>query len=452
VKTLVTLRLLEGADPTLAILLAVVFVIPTVLLLLKFRAPSLIFVMLVIGSCVALRWDALNAIGLLGKYPLLLLLAIVGAKYHGSYSPSWFAKAYIVYVFIILVALFNPRAHLTMGETFEGFFKVAAYLLCYVGILVLTAKICSNERHARQILTWLAVWSVIIICIQFPFWSLYAKHRLTGIYGEPGTLQHSLARSIIILLVVLIARARAKSYVAILALVVAATGMMILTGGRTAIGSVVLALPLVWRIRPGRALLLYIAGLAVGAIALVRILPTMTGYGTTVAHLTSTDSHRFDWWARIWPEITSAPFLGHGTGASENFATGHFGHTLHNSFLDLAFDYGLVFAAAFLAVLGAAILRAWRQISKAPTVELKELAALSGALLIMLVLEGFFLSDLVRINLKWFLVCMCIGIQEGVAYRLRALSIVPPPGALLPQWHTRQELPAPHAPRHTHAP
>jgi O-antigen ligase len=452
VKTLRTLELLQGVDPTLAILLAVVFAIPTFLLLIKFRAPSLIFVTLVIGSCVALRWNALNAIGLLGKYPLLVLLAAVGMRYRGKYSPSWFAKAYIVYVIIILMAIFNPQAHLDMGEMFEGVIKVISYLLCYFGILVLTAKICSNERDARQILMWLAIWSVIVICIQFPFWSLYAKHRLTGIYAEPGTLQHSLARSIIILLLVLIARARRKSFVAILALVVVATGMMILTGGRTAIGTVVLALPFVWRVRPGRALLLYIVGFAAGAFVLVRILPTMTGYGTTVAHLTSTESQRFDWWARIWPEITSAPFLGHGTGTSELFAAQHFGHTLHNSFLDLAYDYGLVFAVGFVAFLGAAALRAWRQIGKAPAVEVKELAALSGALLAMLALEGCFLSDLVRINLKWFLVCMCIGMQEGVAYRLRAFAVGHQPSALLPQWQTQPGLLVPDVQRQTHAP
>jgi len=434
-----TFELLEGVDPEIALLLAISIFVPLFVLLATFRTPSLIFAMLVVGSCVLLRWEVLNVIGLLGKYPLLVVLAIVALVYRGKFRPSWLTRLYLVYCAVIVVGVFNPRSgSLEPGATLDGFIKFASYILAYFGLIVLTAKMCADQHTSKQLLPWLLIWAVIVICIQFPFWSYLEGPRLTGVYQIPGTLQHSLARSIVILALFLLSRGWGKWFVPGVAIILAAAGMLILTGGRTAIGSVLAAMPFVLRVRPGRAVLLVLVTALLGSAVLVRVLPTVWGFGQTAEHLWSLESERYKMWRTIWPEVMAAPFFGHGTNTSERYSTQRFGITLHNSYLDLAYDYGLPFAAAFMVVLGLAGLRAWRQMARAPTLELRQLAALSGALLVMLAVEALFLSDVVRINLKWFLVCMCIGIQEGVAWRLRAAS--GSPGLDSVEWDSQAQL------------
>lgn len=418
-----TLRSLAGADPALIVLLVGALMFLSAALLLYFRPPVLAWLMLVIGSAVATPWPLVNAVGLLGKYPMLLGLAVVSVAIRGRYHISRFGKFYLFYCGVIFLGVFNARAPEHGVSMFEGFVKVACFLLAFVGIYILAQKLVSRPDWCRQLLPWFILWAVIVILLQVPFWS-FRHMRFTGLYDTAGTLQHSLARSILILLIFVLCRSGRWLIPGAAALVLAGF-MLLLTGGRTAIGSVVFALPFALRLRPSRAAI----ALALVAVLAAVVVPTQIQAFAerqwTFTHLTSTHSGRFEWWQQFWSAVLRAPLVGHGTNTSEPFSLLGWGSTTHNSYLDLAYDHGVPFAVLFAFFMIAAIWRAWAQLGSVPPGPQRELVALSGAMLVMLALEGVFLSDLVRINVKWFLVCFCLGIQDGVVVWQRAIISQP---------------------------
>lgn len=442
-KIALTLKHLEGADPAVAVLLACVLFALGVVLFVVCRPPVLLWLMLMIGSAVATKWALVNTIGIVFKYPMLVGLAAISLGLRGRYRISGLGKFYLLYCGVILIQVFNPLAsRFAVSTSWDGFIKAGSYLLAFIGIYLLVQKLVSRPEFCRQILPWFALWAVIAIVIQFPFWS-FRNQRLTGFYDTPGTLQHTLARCLVILLIFALSRSGRWVIPAIGGTLVGAF-MLLLTGGRTAIGSVLLALPFILRLRRSRAVIM----LAITGGLAIAVLPDLVwkveGFKHTYAHLVSRESTRFTWWPRTWGEILKSPIVGYGTNTSEIFAMMSWHTSTHNSYLDLAFDYGLPFAVLFIIMMLVAIWRCWIQIGRLPPGPQRELTVLAGAFLVMLCLEGAFLSDLVRINLKWFLVCVCFGILDGVSVWQKATVMRPaalPVGSLQPYSYVQAWLP-----------
>lgn len=409
-QTLEVLR--QSGDPGTMLLLLTFFFCAIIVMALMFRQPFLICLILIIGSCYQLQWSTLNVIGLIGKYPLLCILAIAGIAMKGRFKSTYLSYGYLVFCAIICCQIIRSPA------IADSIVKLFCYLLAFFGILMLSAKVSGDDVQVRRMLRWCLGWAIIMIWLQIPFME-GMNGRVNGIYMGPWSHSVVAIAVLCVLHAIVTGWTRNKMMIALCSVtVIAGIGFLILTGGRTALGATAVSVPIILWTRLKRAMLTTIIVGAITFFALTSILPSMPAFERAAEHLRSTDSSgRFEMWSIAWPQVMQSPFLGYGPEASENFGGNTFGMGLHSTYLSLAFDYGIPVAAAFVAFLLCACLRSWRMTTRRRT-KGSELASLSGAWLMFMAVSGIVSGVMIQINLTWFLLCMCLGFLETETLRI----------------------------------
>ncbi|MEX2285631.1 MAG: O-antigen ligase family protein, partial [Planctomycetaceae bacterium] len=118
-----------------------------------------------------------------------------------------------------------------------------------------------------------------------------------------------------------------------------------------------------------------------------RFFPSGSGGLTDLASGRVEDAGRFDAWTQIWVEATNRPLLGAGVGSSHALVDVVWGDTdqVHNDYLRVFYETGLVGFALFLAVFGWQLAVLGRQIREAEGVLQRALLAAFLGLTAMLV-------------------------------------------------------------------
>ena len=175
--------------------------------------------------------------------------------------------------------------------------------------------------------------------------------------------------------------------------------------------AVLFAIPYLLRMRPGRGLIMVVVATGLCLLIFPFFLWNLEGSGA-ISRLTSLDSSgRLERWAWMWSQIKESPIIGYGLDQDAAAMQWKLGH---NAYLQIAYNCGIPTAAFILFCLSAAVVTSWRQIGRLPVGPYRQMAALGGALLMLVFILTFFEMDLLSLNLSLMLLCMGLGMQSAV--------------------------------------
>jgi len=393
-----------GFAPLFGLVVLLLVVLP--LCLVIFRLPFLYSAILAVGLATGLSFG-LGFVGQLGRFVLVAFLAIVALVDRKPFHMT--RGTWIFLICVVLYILQFPRA----ASLFDAVTRMLYYICAFFGYVILTQKLCQNPDQFRKAIYWMVAVSFLMVWAQVFFLGQAGGGRLMGIFVSVTYCGYGLSMAILLILYALIAGYLKRLFmiVGIVTLTLAVV-MLMLTGVRAMVLAGILSLPFLLKMRPGRGFVVVL----VGAVLLVLILPFMLisfqEYGSGIQRLTSMDSSgRFVRWSMMWEEIKESPIIGYGM--MQDMQTKRHAH---NSFLQAAYSSGVPTAMLILLGFTAAVMNSWWQIGKLPVGPQRQMAALSGALLMLVYINSYMNAVLLSMDLYFTLFCIGLGIQNAISH------------------------------------
>jgi O-antigen ligase len=198
--------------------------------------------------------------------------------------------------------------------------------------------------------------------------------------------------------------------------------LMLLTGGRTAIGATLLGILALLARRLRRNAVILLATVIILAPIGLRIIVSFPGFEDVKYKLFSTTTTgRAELWTLAWDEIRQKPVIGWGTGSAYIKSVQAKGMTYHQTYLEFAVDHGIPFAVIMLVAFSWLPFRGILLMKRCQTEEMKDMVDLSSALL-----TGYLFSSFLGgvLNAATFVlpVYTAIALQEGIRAENREME------------------------------
>jgi O-antigen ligase len=189
--------------------------------------------------------------------------------------------------------------------------------------------------------------------------------------------------------------------------------LLVLTGGRTAMASIVIGVFILMLHRLKRNVAIAVAMVIVLSPAASKVILAFPGFQNVRAKLMSTKDTRSALYRLAWDEIEVKPWTGWGTGVSDVKSTIAAGKTYHQTYLQFAVDHGIPAAVVIMLIFLWLPLRGLLLMRSCHTEELRSMANLSSGLLAAYIFHSFLSGDLAGTT-GILPVFSMIGLQEGV--------------------------------------
>ncbi len=275
-----------------------------------------------------------------------------------------------------------------------------------LGLVVLVVHLCSREMsEVAGIRAFLAaiLWGLVLLVLLPTVRSIFEPDPLAGstqgalefrFLHEAPTEISALAGLLLILCLTLYPAKKQKYLIAIAAV---SFVLMIIAGGKTGIGAGFLSGILFYALqRRVKAALGFTAVITLGIMLAILFTP-LGQYAANYMKLGEAASltGRTEIWTSSWPLILNSPILGHGFYSSrfrtlmysgESFSAIH----LHNSFLETAYNNGVLGLGLLLMMLFVIVRNLWRTARGSASNEVRYLAIGCLAAFVNLFINGMF--------------------------------------------------------------
>jgi O-antigen ligase len=399
------------AEANVPLLLAIAFVglIIAVFVLWRWGAGVLMAMPIILIGLQITRSNVLNGISVMGKYVLavvLVIFALFGRKNKRPFS----LVAGLLLLFPAVMLLNSLRAI----DVAESFGTSVIFLLFYIGLVVGGRKILGDARGRATFTKTLALFSIIIACVQLPFLK-ESQGRFAGVFENlVGLMTVGMVGTIILFWFGMKQKFGSVSFVFFMSFAALTLFFLILNGGRTALGGSALGILTILSRKLKRNVVVFLA-LAVILIPVgVKIIPSIPAFEAAKSKIFSErSSGRAGQYALAWNEIKAKPIMGWGTGAAYFKAYTTTGMEYHQSYLEIAVDHGILFALLMMVLFAWLPFRGLYLMPECPTEEMKNMVNLSSAFLSAYVFASF-LGGVLNITTGILPVYTVIALQEGV--------------------------------------
>jgi O-antigen ligase len=385
--------------------------IALIFILWRWGPGFLVSLSIVFSILMMTRSVALGGIALMVRFPLVAVLsfyAILGQRNKRPIS----LVCIILAILPITMLLNSARA----TNSADAFGQGLVFVLFYMGLIIGGRKILGDARGRETYTKTLALFTIIMTCVQVPFFSSVSeKGTFIGCF-QTGVGMMLLGTFGVIILVWFGMRQKVGSILFIFLMGFAGLTLIftILSGGRTALGGVAAGILIVLSRKLKRnAIVLIGVSLLLVPVGL-KIMTSFSSFERAKGKIFSqVSSGRTDLFARAFDEIKQRPLYGWGTGESAVKSHTETGMGYHNSYLEFGVDHGIFFGLLMLVIFAWFPLRGMLLMRSCHDEELKDMANLSTALL-----SAYFLASLVGgvLNSTTGIlpIYATIALQEGV--------------------------------------
>jgi hypothetical protein len=375
----------------------------------RWGAGVLMALVVIISGLLITNNSALNALALIGRFPLVFILTLYGVL--SGRNRIKFSPAAAIWLSMPMVMLINaPRAQFPMDAMLQGLL----YFLFFMGLVVGGQKIL-GDIHGRVVYTKAVVlFTIIITCIQIPFLSS-TTGLLEGVFSTSvGYMIVGTSGVIVLTWFAMKQRVGSIAFLFFIGFAGITFALVIFTGGRTSIAASSLGV-LVLMIRKLKRNLVVILALVIilGPVAF-KLMLLFPGFEKVQRKLFNTASTgRAELYADAWYEIKQKPLTGWGTGTAFVKASEKAGMSYHQSYLEIAVDHGIPYGFIMMLWFVWFPFRGLLLMKKCPTEEMKDMANLSAAFLAGYVFSSF-LGGVLSSTTTVLPIFTGIALQEGV--------------------------------------
>ncbi|MFC1738282.1 O-antigen ligase family protein [Planctomycetota bacterium] len=407
-----------GIDPLPVFIVGFLVFFVVMFVLIRWGSGFLITLGFILTGLLLIRSAAIGGIALMARFMLVVVLSFYA--FFSRKNKVYISKAAIFLALLPLVAILNSlRAYQPGSALVEG----VLLLLFFVGFVIGGQRILGDRRGRATFTKFLAVFIIVMTLIQIPY--------MRSAYGLfEGAFETTVGFMIVgmvgtILLVWFAMRQRIWSISFIFCSISAAATflLMVMTGGRTALGGTFLGVLIILSRKLKRNVVIALATLIILAPVGLKIASAIPGFEKVQSKLFSTTTTgRAELFRLAWEKIEEKPEIGWGTGTAFITSVAEKGTGYHNSYLTFAVDHGIHFAIIMLIVFLWLPFRGLFLMRKCHTDELKDMANLSAALLIAYVFSSY-LGSVLNTTTGILPVYSVIALQEGVRAENREIEL-----------------------------
>jgi hypothetical protein len=406
------LEQLQGANIALLLLMIFVGIIVITFTLWRWGSGCLVTLSFVFSGLLMTRSTTLNFMALTLRFVLVIILVFYAFLYRRNRVN--FSKAMGVLLLLPLVMMIDS---VRVSESLDAFFQGLTFLIFFIGLILGGQKIFGDERGRHAFVLSMVWFSIIMTGIQIPFISSMSSD--SGLFS--GVFETTVGFMIIGMpgVVFLVWQAMTKkvwslAFMFYILFALLTFVLMVLTGGRTAIGGAVLGILVVLMRKLRRNIIIMLFACVILLPIGTWIIKSFSGFEEVRAKFSSIESSgRAELYARAWDEIMRKPLIGYGTGTSFVKAASITGTEYHQSFLQWAIEHGIPFAIVMLLLFLWLPIRGLLLMRDCVTEELKDTANLSSALLLGYVFSSF-LSHALLTTTFILPAYSVIALQEGI--------------------------------------
>jgi len=408
---------MAGVNVLSVFLLGLVALFVIALFLIRWGPGCLMALAYIFTGLILIRSSALAGIALIVRFPLVVLLSLYA--FFSRKNRIYLSKAAGVWALLPLVMLINtPRAMYPMDALGQSIL----FGLFFVGLILGGQRILGDARGRATFTKTIAMFTIIMTCIQIPFYAL-ATARLAGIFETTvGFMLIGMTGTIILSWLALRQKVWSIQFIFYTFFAALTYILLILTGGRSSLACTALGVVVLLVRKLKRNIVITLAVLIIlGPIALKAILsfPGIENLKTKIFSLKDT---RTPVWREAWRHIEDKPWIGGGTGTSFITSAVELGMTYHNAHLHFAVDHGIPVAVMIMLLLVWFPFRGLALIRRCQTEELKDAANLSAALLSAYAL-GSFVASSISTTTGALPAFAAIALQEGVRAESREIEL-----------------------------
>jgi O-antigen ligase len=408
---------MTGANFPLLILLGFVMLLTIVFVLWRWGAGFLMALTSVLVACQFTSSAVLSGIALMARFVLVIGLVcylLFSRRNRLSFSPA----TAVLFLIPVVMLLNSARAENPLDAMGQG----ALFLLFYVGLVLGGQKIFGDIRGRTTFVNTLILFTIVVSCIQIPY--------LVGSYGRfYGTFESAIGYMVVggtgtVLFFWCGMRQKFWSLLFIFYMTFSALIFITLfmTGGRTAVFGTLFGILAILSRRFKRNVVVFLAIAIILVPIALRVVVSLPGFEFAKERFSSMQTAgRGVKYAVAWHEAKAKPLFGWGTGSSMEkgiiLTGGHF----HNSYLEWAVEHGIPFAVIMLLLFLWLPIRGMFLMRHCPTEEMKSMANLSTAIL---VLEFFssLLGGSLLMTMGILPTYTAIALQEGLRNESRQIN------------------------------
>jgi O-antigen ligase len=408
---------MAGANFPLLMLLGFVMLLAMVFVLWRWGAG---FLMALTSILVAFQFTSsavLSGIALMGRF--LLVIGLVCHLLFSRRNRLSFSPATAVLFLIPVVMLLNSvRAENPLDAMGQG----ALFLLFCVGLVLGGQKIFGDIRGRTVFTNTLMLFTGVMSCIQIPY--------LVGSYGRfYGTFESAIGFMVVggtgtILFFWYGMRQKAWSLLFILCMAFSALIFITLfmTGGRTVVFGTSFSILAILSRRLKRNVIVFLTVAIILIPVALRVMVSLPGFEFAKERFSSLQTAgRGVKYAVAWQEAKAKPLFGWGTGSSMKKGIMLTGGHFHNSYLEWAVEHGIPFAVIMLLLFLWLPIRGMFLMRRCQTEEMKSMANLSTAILILEFFSSF-LGGSLLMTMGILPAYTAIALQEGLRTESRQIN------------------------------
>ena len=355
------------------------------------------------------RSNALNGIALMGKYTLAVVLVFYALFARKNKRP--FSAVGVLLLLFPMVMMLNSSRAMDVAESFG---TSVVFFLFYIGLVLGGRKILGDALGRATFTKTLALFSIIMACVQLPFLS-ETQGRFAGVFENlVGLMTVGMVGVIILFWFGMKQKFGSVSFVFFMSFAALTLFFLILNGGRTALGGAALGILTILSRKLKRNIVIFLAVAIISVPIGAKIITSIPAFEAAQRKIFSEKSSgRAGQYVLAWNEIRAKPIIGWGTGSAYTKAYTATGMEYHQSYLEIAVDHGIPFALLMMFLFVWLPFRGLHLMRGCSTEEMKNMANLSSAFLSAYVFASF-LGGVLNITTGIFPVYAVIALQEGV--------------------------------------
>jgi hypothetical protein len=410
-------RMTEANVLLLFLLISIVLIIIS-FIMWRWGAGFLLAMSYIFTGLLLIRSSVLGGLVLMARFPFVMVLALYALL--SRKNRIHFSKAAGVLALLPLVMLINsPRAI----EPLDAFGQSILFSLFFIGLILGGQKILGDARGRSVFTKIIVMFTIVMTCIQIPFWSS-GEALFAGAFETTVGFMIIGTTGVIVLVWFALKQKFGSTKFVFYALFSTLTFiLMLLTGGRTAIGAVLLGILVLLIRRLRRNIVILLATVIILAPIGLRIIVSFPGFEAVKSKFfQTTPSGRAELWALAWDEIKAKPLIGWGTGMSSIKSQIATGTEYHQSYLQFAVDHGIPFAVVMLIAFLWLPFRGILLMRRCQTEEMKDMANLSVAILSAYTFSSY-LGGVLNSTTFILPVYSAIALQEGIRAEHREMDL-----------------------------
>ncbi len=401
---------MAGVDVLPVLMLCFLGLIVLIFVLWRWGPGFLVALTVMFVGLMLVRSAALGGVALIARFPLAIVLSffILSQKNKRPLTPV----CLILGLLPLMMLLNSGRAR----NSADAFGQSIFYLLYYLGLILGGRKILGDARGRATFIRSLALYTIVMTCVQIPFFSsLSEQGRFLGAFENViGIMTVGTFGVIILVWFGMRQKVWSLSFIFFMGFATLTLAFLILSGGRTALGSVAAGILVILSRKLKRNTIVILAASIIIVPMGMKIITSFPGLENVKGKIFSTvTSGRGALFAMAFNEMKQKPLLGWGTGEASVKSKIRSGMSYHNSYLELGVDHGFLFGLIMFILFAWLPLRGMLLMRNCQNEEMKDMANLSTALLTAYFLASL-LGGVLTSTTGILLVYASIALQAGV--------------------------------------